>query len=83
MALVHDHHLADQPQLAQHQVFLFECRHQQLVDGANDEVRQQRLPVALKPAMYQHAAFGEVLRVGVLLGRGPAGKQLAVFLVQF
>ena len=82
MALIHDHHLAGQPQLAQHQVLLFECRHQQLVNGTDDKVRQQGLPVALKPAMYQHAAFGGVFPVGVLLGHGPAGEQLAVILVQ-
>ena len=62
---------------------MFERCHQQLVNGADDEIRQQGLPVALKPAVYQHTAFGVVVPVGVLLGRGVAGEQLAVFRVQF
>ena len=64
-------------------MLLFERCHQQLVNGADDEIRQQGLPVALKPAVYQHTAFGVVVPVGVLLGRGMAGEQLAVFRVQF
>ena len=57
MYLVDDDHLARKAQMPQHQVLALKRGHQQLIDRADDEIREQRLLAPLEPAVDDQAAL--------------------------
>ena len=78
MNFIDDHHFAGHSQVAEHQVLLLQSSHQQLIHRANDEVRQQRLFVPLKPGVYRNPFIG-----APFLNKRSSRKKLPVVLVQF